>query len=277
MRALLLALCLTGCAAGQSPPDQPADPAITTYLGNEGLMVTDGQAKILFDPLFPMGFGVYQMLPEEMRSDLMQGLPPYDGVDAIFVSHMHPDHFDVDAVIAYLETHTETRLFAPAQAVDWMREEAAPDSPIFARVTPVPLTYGDAALTYSVGEIKIGAGRIPHSGWPDRAEVSNLVFRVTLPGGETVMHMGDADVNDIHFAPHEAHWQAQRTDTAYPPYWFQLMPQGEAIIDTRLNTEQAVGIHVPVILPNELNGTGIPHFHTPGETRPVRHSHDHSE
>ncbi len=78
----------------------PETPTETTYLGNEGIMVSDGHTTVLFDPLFPNGFGTYQMVPEEMRLALMAGDAPFEDVDAIFVSHMHPDHFSVDEVIA---------------------------------------------------------------------------------------------------------------------------------------------------------------------------------
>ena len=116
----------------------PTSPTQTTYLGNEGIMVSDGHTTILFDPLYPNGFGTYQMVPEAMRKDLMAGAAPYENVDAIFISHMHPDHFSVDEVIKYLQSHDQVRLFAPAQAVDWMREETD-DTAIFERVTPIGL------------------------------------------------------------------------------------------------------------------------------------------
>ena len=46
------------------------------------------------------------------------------------------------------------------------------------------------------GPLLVEAVRIPHSGWPDhRADVENIVFRVTLDKETTVMHFGDADVD----------------------------------------------------------------------------------
>lgn len=240
--------------------------AKTTYLGNEGIMVSDDETTILFDPLFPNGFGVYQMVPSETRSALMAGEAPYDAVDAIFISHMHPDHFSVDEVIVYLEQHTDVRLYAPSQAVDWMREETE-DEAIFDRVIGIPLERLDAPISLQEGDMKIDVVRIPHAGWPARAEVSNLVWRVTLADGVTVLHMGDADPDDQHFAPHADHWNAKRTDVAYPPYWFFLSEAGRAILDQRLNTDAATGIHVPTDLPADLVLSGADFLHQPGETR----------
>ena len=243
-------------------------PAQTTYLGNEGIMVSDEHTKLLFDPMFPNGFGVYQMVPAEMRSALVAGEAPYDAVDAIFVSHMHPDHFSVDEVIAYLEQHDRVRLYAPSQAVEWMHEETD-NQAIFDRVTGVSLERLDDPVSFNEGDLTIDAVRIPHAGWPARADISNLVWRVTLADGVTVMHLGDADPDDSHYASHAAHWQAKRTDAAYPPYWFFSSEAGRQILNERLNVETATGIHVPIELPADLFVSGADFLHEPGETRSI--------
>ena len=259
--SVLLFMSIAGWASGH-----PENPTKTTYLGNEGIMVSDGHTTILFDPLYPNGFGTYQMVPEDMRQALLAGDAPYDAVDAIFISHMHPDHFSVDEVILYLETHEDVHLYAPSQAVDWMREETE-NAAIFDRVVAVPLERLDAPITYELGDLQIDVVRIPHAGWPGRADVSNLVWRVTLSDGVTVMHLGDADPNDEHYTPHTDHWQKTLTDTAYPPYWFFTSGDGPKILESRLNTVGATGIHVPIQVPADLFVTGADFFHEPGETR----------
>lgn len=247
----------------------PESTATTTYLANEGIMVSDGQTTILFDPLYPNGFGTYQMVPEPMRQALMAGSGPFANVDALFISHMHADHFSVDEVIRYLQRHKQVHLYAPLQAVELMRERTE-DATLFDRVTAVDLARLDAPLSFSEGGLDIDVVRIPHAGWPGRADVSNLVWRVTLGDGITVMHLGDADPKDAHYAPHAAHWTKKRTDHAYPPYWFFASQEGVQILTSRLNTGGATGIHVPIKLPPGLAGSGVDFFHKPGETRVLR-------
>lgn len=260
---LFVILCLASAHVAGAHPE---DPTKTTYLGNEGIMVSDGHTRILFDPLFPNGFGTYQMVPEHMRDAIMAGEAPYHDVDAIFISHMHPDHFSVGEIIAYLEAHERVQFYAPAQAVDWMREETTNEA-IFERVTGVPLERLDAPLSYRHGTLDIDVVRIPHAGWPGRADVSNLVWRVTLEDGITVMHLGDADPNDFHYSPHAEHWRETTTTMAYPPYWFFTSGDGPMILETRLNAQAATGIHVPINLPADLFISGADFFHDPGETR----------
>jgi L-ascorbate metabolism protein UlaG (beta-lactamase superfamily) len=201
-----------------------------------------------------------------MRDGLLTGAAPFDDVDAVFISHMHPDHFSVDEMILYLETHADVTVYAPQQAVELMRDAAANDG-IFDRVVSVPLARLDAPLSYTEGDLTIDVVRIPHAGWPARADVSNLVWRVTLSDGVTVMHLGDADPDDAHFAPHALHWQKTRTDRAYPPYWFFAMGDGPVLIAERLNTAGATGVHVPMELPADLFVSGADFLHRPGETR----------
>ena len=69
----------------------------------------------------------------------------------------------------------------------------------------------------------IDAVRIPHAGWPSRADIENLVFRVPLKNqgtSVTVMHLGDADPDADHYLQYKDHWQQRVSDTALPPYWF---------------------------------------------------------
>lgn len=265
MRLALLALVTLGMPLfAQAHPETPTE---ATYVGNEGIMISDGHTKILFDPLYPNGFGVYQMVPDDIRLAMMSGQAPYDNVDAIFVSHMHPDHFSVEEVIKYLETNTETHLYAPTQALEWMQEETAADNPIFSRVTGIPLERLDAPTKISFKTMEIDVVRIPHAGWPGRADISNLVWRVTLEDGQTVMHMGDADPRDEHYLPHDEHWQSKRTDTAFPPYWFFTAGDGPALLNGRLNATKAIGVHVPLEAPADLVASGADYLHVPGETR----------
>lgn len=263
--AAVLALSLPALAHPEPSPDTAA----ATYLGNAGLMVKQGETSILFDPLYPNGFDTYQMVPDDILAVLMAGTAPYDDVDAIFVSHMHPDHFSVDGVIDYMETHPQVKLFAPAQAVELMREKSAADNPIFTRVTAIALEHLDAPQVYQTPDLSIDVVRIPHAGWPGRADISNLIFRVTFADGTTVMHMGDADPAFSHFEPHSEHWARVSVETAFTPYWFLMAGDGPAILETLIKPLEAVGVHVPIKVPDNLIAVAKPYFSRPGETRPI--------
>ena len=250
--------------------------ATAQYLANEGLMVTHNQTKILFDPLFRNSYGQYLLLPEKMEAALFAGEPPFDGIDAVFISHYHGDHFSPDDILRLLKSQPDIQLYAPSQAVDGLKEVAtADDAEVFDRVTPVNLEYKDAPVSMNMDGLLIEAVRIPHSGWPTgRLDVANISWRVTLDETTTVVHMGDADPNDVHFAHDAAYWDKAQVDMAFPPYWFFNSTYGPGVLEHRVKADHNVGIHVPVSIPAEpsLRPAGLQDvdlFTRPGETREI--------
>jgi len=207
-----------------------ADSAATAYyLANEGVMVSRGETKILFDPVFTNGYGRYELLPAQMKDALYAGKPPFDGIDAIFVSHFHGDHFSPEEMLKFLRLRSKIRLYAPEQAVSAMRKVASNvDESIFERIESINLTYGDQPVIFHQGQrdgdaslhqgsLVVEAAYIPHSGWPNSMlEVQNIAFRVTLDESITALHLGDADTKDAHFQQHDRYWK-QPIHVAFPP------------------------------------------------------------
>lgn len=245
-----------------------------TYLGNAAILVKGKQTKLLFDPFFHKDFSVYQLVPEDIRQAIFQGKAPYNNIDYVFISHAHDDHFTALDVIHYLNVQPKVQLVAPKQAIDKLL--ALPEfkvnaKSILPRLHSVSLRFGDMAWAKVINNTQISAVRIPHAGWPGRADVENLVFRVTLTDGTTIMHMGDADPDDEHYLPYKQHWQQQVTDTAFPPYWFFFSAEGRDILDTMINAKQHIGVHVPVDVPKRLISSKKMFFTTPGQIAEIHH------
>lgn len=249
------------------------------YLANEGVMVEHGETKVLFDPLFNESFGEYRLVPDEIRRALVAGEPPWDGVDAVFISHYHNDHFSPRDMLAFLRARGDTRLYAPQQAVAVLREAAdRGDEVLFERVTAIALEYGDAPQTIEIPNLLIEAARIPHAGWPGHTEIENIAWRITLDNQSTVLHLGDADTNDVHFEQPAEYWGRPLPDMAFLPYWYFLSESGLRVLRERLRPTHAVGIHVPVAVPEDAaeRESGLQHvdlFTRPGETREISHEH----
>lgn len=261
---MCLGLALLAAATGASGQ------ARVTYLANEGVLIQQGSSKVMIDPLFDNGFGQYQLLPDEMSAALFAGDAPFDGVDAVLISHAHADHFAPEMMLRYLKAQPDVALYAPAQAVAALnRAAAAADVVLLERVTGLALELGDASLQFELNGLAISAVRVPHSGWPRRmSDIENLVFRVTLNPGGSVLHLGDAADSIAHFTAQQQFWDRQFNALALPPYWFFLSENGNEILRSQLKAKRAVGIHVPsspADRPTALSGYDT--FTTPGEYR----------
>jgi len=241
------------------------------YIANEAVLIRHGDTKIMFDPLPLSGFGVYPETPEAHIAQMMAGEGNYAGIDAVFISHAHSDHFSAAKMITYLTNNPDVTLIAPQQALEMMIEDENWDADLQARMTIVDMEAGDAPEFIKVGDITATAVRIPHAGWPapKRASIQNMVYRVTLSDGATVIHMGDADPRRQHFIAHKDHWEETRTDTAFPPYWFLTSSAGRYILSDEMNVEKSIGIHVPLEIPQDLKESGQDYFSVSGETREI--------
>ena len=266
-------LCLSAALMFPAIHASAAENGRVTYLANTGLLVESGDTKVLFDPLFRNSYGHYQLLPADLEQDLLAGLPPFDGVDAVFISHFHGDHFDAQAIATYLRAQAAVILFAPQQAIDELEFFVdAEDSKVRNRLRSVDLDYGEPAQVLSEGDIDVEAFHIPHSGWPQRRpDVQNIAFRVTLNDGPVVLHMGDADTRPEHFANDAEQWDAQSIDMAFPPYWYFMSANGRSVLTETLQPGSAVGVHVPVELDAETRESvrDFDLFRRPGETRDI--------
>ena len=244
------------------------------YLGNQGVLVSRGETRVLFDPLFEEDFNQFQLLPDDMQRKLFAGEPPFDDIDSVFISHAHSDHFSPTLMRDFLRARQEVWLYAPAQAISMLRE-ATDDEGVLTRATSLAIDNGDPPFTLAIGGLEVSVVRIPHSGWPDRwAELANLAYRITLDDAISVAHFGDADANPGHFTRYADYWREVRIDMAFPPYWFFLSPDGRQIFSDIIEPTRAVGTHVPKVLPDHP-AVSTPEFRAfdlftePGETRDI--------
>lgn len=250
------------------------EPATASYLGNEGVFIQQGQNKILFDAFYLNSYGNYVLVDEETSKAMMAGDAPYDGVSALFVSHVHGDHFSPAPTIAYLQAQTNVTLYGSMQVkqaiVDMLGD---PNHKLLERVIGVAQEPGDKPQRFVQGNLKISVVAIPHSGGERMAKISNLAFRVSLGGHPTVMHLGDADGRDVYFASYQDYWDEEALNIAFPPYWFYHNEESRLILKNRLKAQQAIGIHVPAKAighgdeyREEIGGDV---FTDPGETRNI--------
>lgn len=265
---------LAACTAEQVPAHDP-ETGKATAIRNEGVIVEADGTKILFDPIYDNNFGDYHEVTAQLAATIASGAAPYDGVDAVFITHAHGDHFSPGGLVAMLAQQPEVRLFAPAQAVASMREAAGWSDEFEARVEPIDVPFGEVA-TFALEGTQVQALSVPHAGYPARhQDLQHYVYRVSVSESARVLHLGDASHDDALYAPHEDVLASGRSGIAFVPYWMLLEEDGRAMIETRLRADHVVGIHVPSDVPQALKDSGADYFSQLGETRDIPDTHEH--
>ena len=236
--ATLLALSLSFAAL----PARAHDPAQARYLGNEGVLVTQGGTKILFDAFYAESFGgQYTLVPSAVEQAMVAGAAPFDGVDAVFVSHIHPDHFNSRKMIAFLRAHPHVRLYAGLDVIGAIyAADVAVSDPLAKRLVVVNVARGQPPKQFSVEGLDIEAFSIPHNG---NGPIPHYAFRVTLDKGATVMHLGDSDDAESHYAPYRAAFDARPTDAAFVPTWLLTSDSGRRVLEQIIRPKQTIAIH----------------------------------
>lgn len=246
----------------------------THYLANAGVMVAKGDIKVLFDPFFRNDYGLYDLVSPETEAAIFAAESPWDGIDAVFISHHHGDHFDPALVMRYLKSRPAVRLYAPQQAVDaFLASDEAVNETFADRINSLKLERGSPAVRFELEGLTIEAVRVAHGGWPTRhANVENIIYRVTLDDTTTVVHLGDADAGRQHYAPHQAYWQERATDLALIPVWMMLTNKGRYVLDEYVDADHEIGMHVYKSIADdpedrEPKFEGLDIFTQPGEVR----------
>jgi len=147
-------IAIAGVAYAHEPNPSVQNGA-ARYLANEGVLVELGDTKILFDAFFSNSYGNYALVPAAKVAALHAGSAPYDGIDALFISHAHGDHFSPAPTLAYMRAQPTVLLFGPAEAVSALQALLPADDPLAKRLTAFTLNPRDAAVTLSVADIDI--------------------------------------------------------------------------------------------------------------------------
>jgi L-ascorbate metabolism protein UlaG (beta-lactamase superfamily) len=165
---------------------------LITALGHSCVLVETGDQRILIDPgTFTPGF-----------QDLTD-------LDAILVTHQHPDHVDIERLPALLDTNPGARLLVEPQAAEQL---------VAADLAAQHLRTGQATQVGAVSITAVGQRHAVINEFIPRIDNLGVVLRAE--GEPTFFHPGDAyDAEpgevDVLALPLNAPWAAARDTIAF--------------------------------------------------------------
>jgi len=245
-------LCLFALQGNAS--DVKNDTLEVHYLGNEALMIQSEQNKVMFDTFFDKKQKPFISIPNNMSDKIFNQDAPFDKVDNIFVSHYHYDHFDAQDTVTYLKSAPQVKLFAPKQAVNELKSQ--PEYPKIAKqIISLSLGINDKAKHFELNGMQIDILRVAHVFGEKMKGVENIIYRVTMENGLTVMHFGDAETSLDYYEKFKTFFQEKTTHHVFLPHIFAVNEHDENAIKKTFNANSITYMHVPLsFLSNEMIG-----------------------
>jgi L-ascorbate metabolism protein UlaG (beta-lactamase superfamily) len=163
-----------------------------THLGHACLLVESADRRILIDP-----------------GNLSSGFDELTGLDAIIVTHNHPDHFDPERAARLVRGNAGTPVHTDPLTADVLRGEG---------LSAVPTRQGE---TFSVGDVTVTpVGELHAFNHDAMPRIPNVGVVLRADGEPALFHPGDAyDADpgavDVLAHPLSAPWAASRDSIAF--------------------------------------------------------------
>jgi L-ascorbate metabolism protein UlaG (beta-lactamase superfamily) len=214
-----------------------------TRLANAGVIISDGEARVMIDGMVVEPYAVYGGLPESAIADYSNARGDFAGIDLALVSHRHHEHNQPAFACTFLQASRSTELYASEQVIGLVREfcrEFVTTSP---RVHVNGPQYGLPDVIEREG-VRVTVFPLSHGA--KYARIHNYGHLVEI-GGMKVLHVGDAAFDAADFE--RAGLDQVKLDIALIPVGYFQPGPGTEIIERFMNAPVKIAVHIP---PGEL-------------------------
>lgn len=213
---------------------------IVTQLANDGVMLTDGETRILIDAMVVEPYSVYGGLPEDVIPMFDNLTGPFENIDLVLVSHRHHDHNQPAFACEYMQNSSASVLKSSAQVIGLMREKCRQFVTTSPQIQEIDPQY-DAPTVFELGNAKISVFPLSH-GTRKYARLQNYGHLIEM-GGMTAIHVGDAAMTAEDFA--RAGLDSIQVDVALLPFWYFQPGPGGDIVDRFFSASRQIAVHIP--------------------------------
>lgn len=211
-------------------------------LANGGVLIDDGQTRVMIDGLVVEPYAIYAGLPAAAVDDFEHATGVFADIDLALASHRHHDHNQPAFACEFLQESGATRLVTSAQVIDLLREKcrAFVTGSGADRVTAIDPQPG-APVVLEEGDVRVTVFNLSH-GKRQYARIENFAHLVEA-GGVRLLHIGDAAMDSDAFE--QAGLAGVEVDVAFIPVWFFQPGPGGAVVEAYLDAPRKIAVQVP--------------------------------
>lgn len=208
-----------------------------TYVCNAGVMLQIGNRKILIDGLCRSETPIFKNTPEMIREQIIKGIPPFDNIDVILVTHSHDDHFEASSISWVLENNPNTIVISNTEVISRIR--------VYVSVTEhnrlIQLDI-EAGCTEKVrfNGMEVTAFSMRHDGEMYK-HVNNLAYLIKC--GMTVLSLGDAAPIKDNFE--SLNLKQYGIDILLANFPYAGLPSARRIVREYISPERVFILHLP--------------------------------
>jgi L-ascorbate metabolism protein UlaG (beta-lactamase superfamily) len=214
-------------------------PDKVTYISNAGVMVELDGRKILIDSISGSTIPYYRSPSAATRKRMILGLPPFDNIACLLITHHHSDHFDPEGAACFVRHRRDAPVIATREVVSQIYSRLG--SMEKRSLIPVETPAG-VFQEISVNGMKIQAVAMRHDGEQYR-DVPNLAYLIEA-AGKTILHVGDAKPVPENYR--HLNLVARNINLLLAPFPYIGLPQGRRVIAEYVKPRKIAVIHLPV-------------------------------
>ena len=211
-----------------------------TKLANAGVVIADGETRVMIDGMVVEPYSVYGSLPPEAIPSFNQALAEFASIDIALVSHRHHEHNQPEFACGFMQASRSTVLYTSGQVIGLMREKCRQFMTTSPRVHEIDPQYGAPRVIEAPG-LKVTVFPLSHGTRKD-ARIQNFGHLVEM-GGTSVLHVGDAAMNPEDFE--RAGLGQRKVDVALIPFLYFQPGPGEELVRRYLDATLKIAVHIP--------------------------------
>jgi L-ascorbate metabolism protein UlaG (beta-lactamase superfamily) len=222
-----------------------------TYIANEGFLVQTDKIKILIDAIFgDIKSNWCEQPGDSLLNLIVNGIPPFDHIDFVLVSHYHSDHFNEKMIAEYMVKNPKTILVC-SQQVNQMLKKNSFFTQFEQRIKEVASTDQNST-SISTEDAQIMTIEMEHGSYFEKdvttgevidlhRDVENIAYMVKTQDC-TFFHTGDALIKSFQNLK-ESGFVLDRIDLAFMDRVF-MQADGMNVISGYIKPEKLIFMHI---------------------------------